>query len=123
MNRVLVIIGLGVVAFAVTMAVYIGGHLSDEAMSVLTGAACGVGAMLPAAIIGALALLRRRDREDAGARASPPPQSIYPPIIVVAPPAMNTPQPPHSPYAAMPPVAAPRQFTVIGDDPLDSHTE
>jgi hypothetical protein len=116
----LAVIGLGVVAFAVTLGVYIGTHLSNEAMSVLTGAACGIGAMLPAAIIAGLALLRRREREDMTGRASPPPQSVYPPVIVVAPPAMNAPQSPNSAYMPAPPVAPPRQFTVIGDDPLDS---
>ena len=85
MNRALLVIGLGVVAFAVTLAVYVGTHLSDEAMTVLTGAACGMGAVLPAAIIGALALLRRRDAERA---VSPSPTSYtasqYPPVIVIA---------------------------------------
>ena len=83
MNRALLVIGLGVVAFAVTLAVYVGTHLSNEAMTVLTGAACGMGAVLPAAIIGALSLLRRRDAE----RAVPPAPyaaSQYPPVIVVA---------------------------------------
>jgi hypothetical protein len=84
-NRALLVIGLGVVAFAVTLAVYVGTHLSNEAMTVLTGAACGMGAVLPAAIIGALVLLRRRDAE----RVVPPSPtsyaaSQYPPVIVVA---------------------------------------
>ena len=117
MNRALVILGLGVVAFAITLAVYVGSHLSNEAMSVLTGAACGVGAVLPAAIVAGLALLRRREREDA--TRTPPQQPMYPPVIVVAPPAMNA-TPSNSPYASPPPMALPRQFTVIGDDPLDS---
>jgi len=119
-SRALAILGLGVVAFAITLAVYIGSRLSNEAMSVLTGAACGVGAVLPAAIMAGLALLRRREREDM-ARMSPP-QSMYPPVIVVAPPPMNAPQSPNSSYTLAPPMALPRQFTVIGDDPLDSRT-
>jgi hypothetical protein len=121
-NRALMIIGLGVVAFAVTLGVYVGSHLSNEATSVLTGAACGVGAMLPAALVAGLALMRRREREDIG-RTPSWPQSAYPPVIVVAPPAVNAQQLPNSPYAPAPPVALPRQFTVIGDDPLDSHTQ
>jgi hypothetical protein len=122
-KRLGIVIGLGMVAFAVTLAIYIGSHLSNEAMAVLIGAVCGVGAMLPATIIGALALLRRRDRADAVARASPPPQSMYPPVIVVAPPAMNPSQLANSTYMPVPPAAPPRQFTVIGDDPLDSSTD
>jgi hypothetical protein len=117
----LLVIGLGVVAFAVTLAVYVGTHLSNEAMTVLTGAACGMGAVLPAAIIGALSLLRRRDAERA-MRPSPPvpyAASQYPPVIVVTSPnalparaggwqGMNQPE-----YGA--PVGA-RQFSVIGEE-------
>ena len=117
MKRVLVILGLGVIAFAITLGVYVGSHLSPEALSVLTGAACGVGAVLPAALVAGLALLRRRGRDDTGHMPAGPP-SIYPPIIVVSPPAVSPPQSPN-----LPPVALPRQFTVIGDDPLDSHTQ
>jgi hypothetical protein len=109
---------LGVVAFGVTLAVYIGTHLSNEAMSVLTGAVCGVGVMLPAAILTSLSLLRRHEREDTTMRAASHPQAMYPPIIFVAPPAVNPTQP-VSPYSPLPPVASPRQFTVIGDDSLD----
>jgi len=121
-KRVLVIVGLGVIAFAITLGVYIGNHLSPEALSVLTGAACGVGAVLPAILVAGLALLRRRGRDDAGrmTAASPP---VYPPVIVVSPPAVSPLQSPGSPYGQVLPAAAPRQFTVIGDDPLDSHTQ
>jgi len=117
-NRALLVIGLGVMAFAVTLAVYVGTRLSNEVMTVLTGAACGVGAVLPAVIISALSLLRRRDAE----RAMPPAQyaaSQYPPVIVVASPnalpagaggwqRMYQPE-----YSA--PVGA-RQFSVIGEE-------
>ena len=121
MNRALLVIGLGVVAFAVTLAVYVGTHLSNEAMTVLTGAACGMGAVLPAAIIGALSLLRRRDAERTMPPSPPTPYaaSQYPPVIVVASPnalpagaggwqGMYQPE-----YSA--PVGA-RQFSVIGEE-------
>ena len=121
MKKVLVILGLGVIAFAITLGVYVGNHLSPEALSVLTGAACGVGAVLPAALIAGLTLLRRRERDDLGRMPAAPP-SVYPPVIVVSPPAVGPPQSPSSLYAPVP-SALPRQFTVIGDDPLDSHTQ
>ena len=121
MKKVLVILGLGVIAFAITLGVYVGNHLSPESLSVLTGAACGVGAVLPAALIAGLTLLRRRERDDLGRMPAAPP-SVYPPVIVVSPPAVGPPQSPISPYAPVP-SALPRQFTVIGDDPLDSHTQ
>ncbi len=119
MNRATIVIGLGVIAFAATLGVYIGGHLSNEAMSVLIGAACGAGAMMPAVIIAVLSLSRRREREEISAARTSPPQAMYPPIIVVAPPATNT-LPSHQSYPSMPPTSVPRQFTVIGDDSLDS---
>ncbi len=131
MNRALLVIGLGVVAFAVTLAVYVGTHLSSEVMTVLTGAACGVGAVLPGVIIGVLSLLRRRDAERA--MSSPPPSPYaaalgslgtaptpqYPPVIIVASPNalpagssgwQGTYQPGYSA-----PVSA-RQFSVIGEE-------
>ncbi len=119
MNRATIVIGLGVTAFAVTLGVYIGGHLSNEAMSVLIGAACGAGAMMPAVIIAALTLSRRREREETSAARAVPSPALYPPVIVVAPPAVN-PLPSSSPYLATSPPPAPRQFTVIGDDSPDS---
>jgi len=120
-NRALLVIGLGVVAFAVTLAVYVGTHLSSEVMTVLTGAACGVGAVLPGVIIGVLSLLRRRDAE----RAVPSPPAApyaapqYPPVIVVASPNalpagsggwQGTYQPGYSAPASA------RQFSVIGEE-------
>ena len=121
MNRALLVIGLGVVAFAVTLAVYVGTHLSSEVMTALTGAACGVGAVLPGIIIGVLSLLRRRDAERAMLSTPPAPYAApqYPPVIVVASPNalpagsggwQGTYQPGYSA-----PVSA-RQFSVIGEE-------
>jgi hypothetical protein len=55
-------------------------------------------------------------------RAASPPQAMYPPVIVIAPPAVNPPQP-GLPFSPLPPVASPRQFTVIGDDSLDAREQ
>jgi hypothetical protein len=121
MNRVTAIIGLGVVVFAVTLATYVGTHLSNEAISVLTGAACGVGAMLPAAIIGMLSLLRRRETQ-AAAPSTPmqPGMSQYPPVIVVTPQALPNGTPSNAwqglfqqGFGAPP---SERQFSVIGEE-------
>jgi len=120
-SRVTAILGLGVIAFAVTLGVYIGTHLSNEAMAVLMGAACGVGALAPALLIAMLSLLRRRERDEMNSVRNLPQPSMYPPVIVVSPPAVNSPQS-NLPYITTPPAAVPRQFTVIGDDPLDAHT-
>jgi hypothetical protein len=118
MNRVTLIMGLGVVAFAVTLAIYIGTHLSNEAMSVLTGAACGVGAMLPGALIGGLALLRRRENATPPAQSSLPAQ--YPPVFVVASPALPNASPAGNWQSAylqgFNAPAGERQFSVIGEE-------
>ncbi len=123
MSRAVAILGLGAAAFGVALALYVGSHLSNEAMAVLTGALCGAGAMLPAALIAGLALFRQRKREEM-ARMQPPPQQqpMYPPVIVVAPPAppsTNTPPAPNLPYASGYTPPPPRRFTVIGDDPIE----
>jgi hypothetical protein len=124
MTRVAAIMGLGSVAFAVTLAVYVGQHLSAEAVSVLTGAVCGMGAMLPAAIIGLLALARRRENHTVlpAAPMLQPNMSQYPPVIVVTPQGL----PGGAPMSAQtwqglfqaglgaPPVE--RQFNVIGEE-------
>lgn len=118
MNRVTLIIGLGVVAFAVTLATYIGTHLSNEAMSVLTGAACGVGAMLPGALIGGLSLFRRR--ENTLPSTQPPVPAQYPPVFVVASPALPNASPTNNWQSAYPQgfnsPASERQFSVIGEE-------
>ncbi len=129
MNRALVVMGLGVVAFAVALAIYVGNHLSNEALAVLTGAVCGAGAMLPAAMLGFVSLLRRREAD----RNEPPhppvsqPQTQYPPVIVVAPPGQHNALPPspagwqgaYSQGYSMP--AGSRQFNVIGDEEGESN--
>ncbi len=120
-SRVTAIFGLGIIVFAVTLGVYIGTHLSNEAMAVLMGAACGVGAIAPALLIAVLSLLRRRERDEMNSVRNLPQSSMYPPVIVVSPPAIQSSQP-NQPYITAPPAAVPRQFTVIGDDTLDAHT-
>jgi len=88
-NRVLLVIALGVVAFGITLAVFVGSRLSNEAMAVLTGAVCGVGAVLPATILGSLALWRRRDTLPSP--YYPAPSGYGPPDspVVVMPPALS----------------------------------
>lgn len=123
MTRVAAIMGLGIVAFAVTLAVYVGEHLSQEAVSVLTGAVCGMGAMLPAAVVGILALVRRRESQY-GAPPAPvhPPASQYPPVIVVTPQSLPNGAPLNAQTwqglfqqgFSAPPVE--RQFSVIGEE-------
>ena len=99
-------------AFAITLAVIIGGRLSSEAVSLLLGVVIGVAASLPANLIIIWALKWNQ-------QPAPPPE----PRIVIVPPA-TTPQPSLppgleswiTPRPAPAPEARPRQFVVIGGD-------
>jgi len=59
-RRLKVSVGLMALAFAVTSAVVIGNRLSDEALAVLAGAVCGVGAAIPTSLL-VVAVSRWRD--------------------------------------------------------------
>lgn len=101
--------GLVVMAFAVTLAVIIGNRLSDEALAVLAGAVCGVGAAIPTSLL-IVAVTRRRDEPRAQPTMSPGP---YPPVVVVTPPGGQ----PHDAWSGLPSLLrAPmqRDFTVVG---------
>jgi hypothetical protein len=70
--------------FVVALAFIVGNRLSDEAMAVLAGAVCGVGAAIPASLL-VFAVSRQRN-EDNKRRVQPSAsQSVYPPVVIVAP--------------------------------------
>jgi len=103
------------VTFAVVLAAIVGQRLSDQAISVLAGAVCGVGASIPTSLL-ILSLVRRRQES----RPEPPRQGGYPPVLVIqSPPAANG-FTPHQP-GYLPPYAQPmpREFTVVGGGDLD----
>jgi hypothetical protein len=108
--------GLVAMAFAVTLAVVVGNRLSDEALAVLAGAVCGVGAAIPTSLL-IVAVSRRREEQ----RVQPStPQGIYPPVVVVAPPGG---QQRLNDWNMLPPsLAAPmqRHFTMVGGEPADA---
>ena len=115
-NRLKIFAGLVTMAFAVTLAVIIGNRLSDEALAVLSGAVCGVGAAIPTSLL-IVTVSRRRDERRVAAPAPQP--SPYPPVVVVAPPGGQRP----SDWNALPPsLSAPvrRHFNVVGEEPLDA---
>jgi hypothetical protein len=110
---------LVIVAFAVTLAMTVGNRLSDEALSVLAGAVCGVGAAIPTSLI---ILTMSRRREEPRDRPLPPPtrqSETYPPIVVVAPPAAS--QQLGARNTLMLPLdgQASRHFTVVGGTSAD----
>ncbi|HDQ72909.1 MAG TPA: hypothetical protein ENN19_12555 [Chloroflexi bacterium] len=110
--RLKIFSGLVVIAFVVTLAWVVGNRLSNEALSVLAGAACGVGAAIPTSLL-IVAVSRRREEPRTSASAV---QGAYPPLIVVTPPG-NGSLAGHAPYTSMgASMASPveRQFTVVG---------
>ncbi len=139
-NKTGIILALALCAAALVYS--IGSRLSSEAINVLLGVTCGVGASIPVSLGLLMALLRRRrerEEEEADDEGYPEPASYYParparpvypaqpgypPIIVVAPP--QQPTPPGYPslpsgYSMHEPPAA-RDFKIIGedDDTLDA---
>jgi hypothetical protein len=111
-GRVRALAGTVAVAFVVTLAVVIGQRLSDQAMAVLAGAVCGVGASIPTSLL--IVWVARRRQE---AQPTQPAPGVYPPVVVVQPPAQ--PGPPnlrHPGYLPPYPSAVPREFTVVGGE-------
>jgi hypothetical protein len=116
-DRLKIFAGLTALTFAVTLAVVIGNRLSDQALAVLAGAVCGVGAAIPTSLL-VVVVSRRRDEQRVPLSAQSPVQhGVYPPVVVVAPPGGQ--QRVGDWNALSPPLTAPtqRQFTVVGGAP------
>jgi hypothetical protein len=118
-TRLAILAGLVMTGFGITLALVIGNRLSDEALAVLAGAVCGVGAAIPTSLI-VVAVSRRRD----GVRTQPmvpnPYQGSYPPVIVVAPSGPG--QQGANGWNGLPPsfdTPTQRRFTVVGGSPAE----
>jgi hypothetical protein len=120
--RLKVFTGIVVVAFVVTLAVVVGNRLSEEALGVLAGAVCGVGAAIPTSLI-VVAVSRRQGESRSSGRVREPeyePRHAYPPVVVVSP--GNTPERSRQSWNAVPAsLTAPtdRSFKVVGGGSLD----
>jgi hypothetical protein len=117
-RRLKTFVGLVAVAFAVTLAVMVGNRLSEEALGVLAGAVCGVGAAIPTSLI-VVAVSRRQGEGGSSGRTRMredyEPRHAYPPVVVVSP--ANAQQRSHQPWNALPSsLSAPmdRHFKVVG---------
>ncbi len=111
---------LAVIAFAVTMAIVVGNRLSDQALAVLAGAVCGVGAAIPTSLLIVAVTRRRQETKLTG----PTQREAYPPVIVVSPPQVNSSVP--QGWNGMPASlngAQPRSFTVVGQASMDGDEE
>jgi hypothetical protein len=118
-TRWAILAGLVVTGFSITLALVIGNRLSDEALAVLAGAVCGVGAAIPTSLI-VVAVSRRRDESRTQPVASNPYQGFYPPVIVVAPPGAGQ-QGTNAWNGLSPSLDTPsqRRFTVVGGSPAE----
>jgi len=121
-RRLKVFAGLVMLAFSVTLAAIVGNRLSNEALAVLAGAVCGVGAAIPTSL---LVVAVGRWRDEARVRPSTPStpstsQGVYPPVVVVAP--QGGQQWPNNWNTLPSSLAAPmqRRFTVVGGAPVDA---
>ena len=114
-DRLKVLTGLTVIAFAVTLAIVVGSRLSNQALAVLAGAVCGVGAAIPTSLL-IVAVSRRRDEPRNQSVAH---HGAYPPVVVVAPPGVQRlPDAWHMPPLSLT-TPTQRHFTVVGGSPAD----
>ena len=119
-------LGLVATCFAVALAVIVGNRLSDEALAVLAGAVCGVGAAIPTSLI-IVAVSRHRGARECRNEEPPlhPPaysQGAYPPVVVVAPPDRWQQS---TGWNGLPPSLPPptqRDFTVVGGTPDEQNS-
>lgn len=127
-KRLRVYIGLIVVSFGGTLAAIVANRLGDEALAVLAGAVCGVGAAIPTSLLILVLVMGRRTTEREKSR--PMSASPYPPVVVVAPPAGSQTLPGRWRTETLesypfPPADAPadhpgrRRFTVVGGEADD----
>jgi hypothetical protein len=109
-------IWIAAVTFGATLAALIVGRLDDQALAILTGAACGVAAGVPISV--AIIVIHQRQQVAHVTERREPPQ----PVIVVQPPAPQpqaTQQHWSQSYAPLPPQRPPRHFNIIGDEEDD----
>lgn len=98
-------------AFGITLALLVGDRLSTEAMAVLAGAVCGVGAAIPTSLLIIAVTQRVRQTETTPA---PRPQFTQPTMMMIPPMQIQqpTPAPPPATWGDAP---IQRHFTVVGE--------
>ena len=106
----LMVLAVGV--FVVSLAVTVGTRMSTEAMAVVIGVVCGVGAGIPSSLL-ILAVTNRRTADSVGAQHG----REVSPVVVIQPgqPSAGYTQLPYLPPAPL--TAGPRSFRVVGGAP------
>lgn len=112
--------GVAIVAlllFAITLAVVAGTRMSEDALAVVVGIACGVAAGIPMSVLLLIALKHRDAVYSDASRTTPGTSQAapYPPVVVIQ---GGTPVPSNalSPYYPSCVEAAPRRFRIIGEE-------
>lgn len=121
-GKLKVFAGLVALTFAITLALVVGNRLTNEALAVLAGAVCGVGAAIPTSLI--IVAISRRQREEIHEepltyQRGAYPQGAYPPVVIVTPQG-GQPQQPYG-WNGIPPslsTQSQREFTVVGGTPM-----
>lgn len=98
-------------AFGITLALLVGDRLSTEAMAVLAGAVCGVGAAIPTSLLIIAVTQRVRQTETTPA---PRPQFTQPTMMMIPPMQIQQPTPTPVP-AAWETAPMRRTFHVVGE--------
>jgi hypothetical protein len=114
--RIRTYVALAGIAFAVTLALVIGNRLSDEALAVLAGAVCGVGAAIPTSLL--IVTITQRAHNQAPADRP----HAYPPVVVIAPPGSGQQANAWNgfPASMIPPIE--RSFSVVGGPAMDAES-
>ena len=111
--------GLVAVAFAVTLALIVGNRLSTEALGVLAGAVCGVGAAIPTSLLIVAVTRGRSDSKPREASIAPSQrQGTYPPVVIINPGQDGQ----YRGYDQLPDLEHPRSersFTIVGESYAD----
>ncbi len=110
------LIGLSILAFAVTVGIVVANRLSSEAMAVVVGIVCGVLASVPTSLL--LLIFVRRMRSDSSQQSAPP-QHQYPPVIVINPnsaPSGRSQDLWSEPGGSQPAGYVPRDFRIVGEE-------
>jgi hypothetical protein len=103
--------------FVVALAIVIGKRMSPDAMAVVVGVVCGIGASIPTSLLMLFLLSRRNEAESQAQeqRQTPP----MPQVMIVSPPASMM-QPyfgqPQNAYLPPLPAGGPRHFQILGAD-------
>lgn len=113
-KRAKIFTGVASLIFSGVLAAFIGTRLSKDALAVLAGAACGVGAAIPTSLLIVAITRWRNDQQQSRSTHLAQPQSQPYPSVVVIPPHQGSAMP-YS-HTTMDRLPAKREFTVVGEE-------